>query len=301
MDHSPFQSPELTAEELAAAETLIELGLAEDLDLAGDVTSNTLLPDAAVGTVLVVVREAGVVSGLPLIERVFAGIDSRVAVQLRAHDGARVSRGEVVAEVLGPVRSLLTGERTALNFLTHLSGIASLTRRFVDAIAGTRAVILDTRKTFPGYRRLQKYAVRCGGGVNHRMGLFDAVLIKDNHLAAWTADAGHTVAGAIRRCRTAVPAQVTVEVEVDSLAQLREALPESPDIVLLDNMSLDLLRQAVELRDRIAPRVLLEASGGVTLDTVGDIARTGVDRISSGALTHSARALDLAFDWGRSG
>lgn len=287
----------LSPADRAAAETLISLALAEDLGERGDLTSQTLIPLAARGTVQVVARQAGVLAGLPLVASVFANLDPDVTVTPRVADGDRLTRRTVVADVSGPVRSLLTGERTMLNFLTHLSGIATLTRQFVDAVAGTRAVILDTRKTLPGWRRLQKYAVRCGGGANHRMGLYDAILIKDNHLAAWTADHTHDIASAVRLARRAAPPGVTVEVEVDRLEQLREVLPVGPDIVLLDNMRLDLLRQSVQLRDSLAPQVQLEASGGVTLATVADIARTGVDRISSGALTHSAPNLDLAFDW----
>jgi nicotinate-nucleotide pyrophosphorylase (carboxylating) len=201
-----------------------------------------------------------------------------------------------VATVTGPLDKLLIGERTMLNFLTHLSGIATLTRRFVDAVAGTKAQILDTRKTLPGYRVLEKYAVRCGGGTNHRMGLYDGVLIKDNHLAAWTKS--ESIADAIRTARRKSPG-VSIEVEVDTLEQLREALKGQPEIVLLDNMTPARLREAVAIRDALngQPQVLLEASGGVALETVREIALTGVERISIGALTHSAPALDLAFDW----
>jgi len=186
-----------------------------------------------------------------------------------------------------------------LNFLTALSGVATLTRRFVDETAGTRARIYDTRKTWPGWRVLQKYAVRCGGGVNHRMGLFDAVLIKDNHLAAWRESQGAagTLAAAVKHVRANTPPGTSVEIEVDSLEQLADALSAAPEIVLLDNLDADRMREAVSLRDRLSPGTELEASGGVTLETVGAIARTGVERISAGALTHSAPALDIAFDW----
>ena len=182
-----------------------------------------------------------------------------------------------------------------LNFMTHLSGIATLTKTFVDCVKGTRARILDTRKTLPGWRLLQKYAVRCGGGLNHRMGLYDGVLIKDNHLAAWTESA--SIAEAVRSARSLSPAGISIEVEVDTLPQLRDALQGSPDIVLLDNMTVETLSEAVAIRDRVAPNVQLEASGGVNLGTVTAIAQTGVERISVGALTHSAPALDLGFDW----
>jgi nicotinate-nucleotide pyrophosphorylase (carboxylating) len=290
--------PVFTADDDQAARELIRLGLQEDLGERGDVTSQTLIDAGNTGTVQIVARRDGVLAGLPVAERVFEAVDRRVVVKPFVQDGASLAAGTVVADVSGPVRALLTGERTALNFLTHLSGVATLTRRFVNAIAGTRAVILDTRKTLPGYRRLQKYAVRCGGGTNHRLGLFDAILIKDNHLAAWS-DGGRDIADAVRFAREQAPAGVTVEVEVDTLAQLERVLPAGPSIVLLDNMSADEMRQAAERRNRIAPRVRLEASGGVTLETVLAIAETGVDRISIGALTHSAPALDLAFDWRR--
>lgn len=287
----------LSSAEALAANTLIDLALDEDLGQAGDVTSNTLIPVDARGTVQIVARQPGVLAGLPLVEMVFKKVDPSIEVLPHIQDGNRLDRGSVVADVSGPIRGLLTGERTMLNFLTHLSGIASLTRRFVDAVAESKAVILDTRKTLPGYRLLQKYAVRCGGGKNHRMGLYDAVLIKDNHLAAWASVSRRSIADAVRAAREQAPAGVTVEIEVDSLEQLRVALQASPDIVLLDNMDLAQLRESVAIRDQSAPGVRLEASGGVTLETVRGIAETGVDRISSGALTHSAIALDLAFDW----
>jgi len=287
----------LTDADLEAADRLIGLALREDLGERGDLTSQTLIPPEAVATVQIVARQAGVLSGLPLAARVFSRVDRRIEVARRAVDGDDLRPRAVVADVTGPVRGLLTGERTMLNFLTHLSGVATLTRRFVDAVAGTRAVVLDTRKTLPGWRLLQKYAVRCGGGHNHRLGLHDAILIKDNHLAAWTAQPGRSIPEAIEQARRLAPRGVTVEVEVDALEQLREALGALPDIVLLDNMSIETLKEAVRLRDASAPRVLLEASGGVTLSTVRAIAETGVERISAGALTHSAPALDLAFDW----
>ncbi|MCA9055666.1 MAG: carboxylating nicotinate-nucleotide diphosphorylase [Planctomycetaceae bacterium] len=287
----------LSADERRAADTLIDLALAEDLGSVGDLTSATLIPAESTGMVQIVARHDGVLAGLPLAAMVFARVDAGIVVSPHVSDGARLCRGDVVADVSGPVRGLLTGERTMLNFITHLSGIATLTRQYVDEVAGTRAVLLDTRKTLPGYRLLQKYAVRCGGGTNHRLGLYDAVLIKDNHLAAWTSDRRHTLASAINTARQQVPAGVTVEVEVDSLDQLRAVLPADPDIVLLDNMDLPELRTAIAIRDERSPGVRLEASGGVTLETVRSIAETGVDRISCGAITHSAVALDLAFDW----
>ncbi len=285
--------------ERRAAAVLIEMALVEDLRGACDLTSVALVPEDQEGVVQIVARQRGVVSGLPIIEQVFSRIDRAVSIDLLCRDGESVTPGRVLANVQGPVRSLLTGERTVLNFLTALGGVATLTRKFVDAAEGTRAKILDTRKTWPGWRLLQKYAVRCGGGTNHRIGLYDGVLIKDNHLAAWrTQSPDGSVAAAIRECRQRWPGQL-IEVEVDTLAQLNDALHEKPEIVLLDNMKPAQLREAVLIRDRFAAAVLLEASGGVNLETIREIAATGVDRISIGALTHSAPAMDVAFDWGR--
>jgi nicotinate-nucleotide pyrophosphorylase (carboxylating) len=281
--------------EHSAARQLIEMALAEDLSSQGDLTCHALIRPDQLATVHVVARTSGVLSGMPIGRMVFSRLDQEVRWDPRHRDGDLLTPGSVVASVSGSLRSLLTGERTMLNFMTHLSGIASLTRIFVNAVAGTRARVLDTRKTLPGWRVLEKYAVRCGGGTNHRTGLYDGVLIKDNHLAAWTESA--SIADAIRTARSHAPAGVSLEVEVDTLTQLEDALHGNPDIVLLDNMSVETLRMAVNLRQRVAPGVLLEASGGVTLDTVAAIAQTGVERISVGALTHSAPALDLAFDW----
>jgi nicotinate-nucleotide pyrophosphorylase (carboxylating) len=282
-------------EDRLAAERLIELALAEDLGTAGDLTCQALIDASKRGTVAVVAREEGILAGGPVAAAVFARLDSQVVWEQRVPDGGALSAGTQLAVVSGPVRSILSGERTALNFLTHLSGVATLTRRFVDAVAGTRCLILDTRKTLPGYRALEKYAVRVGGGTNHRRGLFDGILIKDNHLADWTAQ-GRTIAAAIEQARSRNPG-IAIEVEVDTLEQLRDALEGRPDVVLLDNMHPPMQRQAVAIRNSAAPQALLEASGGVTLETVHKIAEAGVDRISVGALTHSAPALDIAFDW----
>ncbi|QDT53980.1 Nicotinate-nucleotide pyrophosphorylase [carboxylating] [Caulifigura coniformis] len=292
-------SPVFDESERRAALELIHLALNEDLADRGDLTTAAIIPPSAQGAVSIVARRPGIVSGLPIVPLVFQKVDPQVRVELQVADGDRVDRGTVTAVLTGSTRSLLIGERTALNFLTHLSGVASLTRKFVDLAHGTRAKILDTRKTLPGWRALEKYAVRCGGGVNHRMGLYDGVLIKDNHLAAWIGlEDRPTLREAVTRARTTSPAGVTIEVEVDSLAQLQDVLQAAPDIVLLDNMPPDMMREAIALRDQQAPQVRLEASGSVTLDSVAAIAATGVDRISIGALTHSAPALDLAFDWG---
>lgn len=284
--------------ERQAAVQLMRLALSEDLGSAGDLTSQALMDAGESGAVQIVCRAPGVVAGLPIVDLVFAELDPHIGIRRLVEDGTAVSRGDVVAELRGSVRSLLTGERTALNFLTHLSGVASLTQQYVAAVAGTSARIYDTRKTLPGWRVLQKYAVRAGGGANHRMGLYDMVLIKDNHLAGWqVAHPGGTVAEAVQAARQKISPEVRIQVEVDTLAQLQEALEGPPDLVLLDNMPPTMLQEAVRLRDGVAPQVELEASGGVSLSTVAAIARAGVERISVGALTHSAVALDLAFDW----
>jgi len=294
----PSVSPAFTDSAQATAEALLKLALAEDLSTAGDLTSRSLIDPRWQGTIQVVARSPGMLSGGPIAERVFLTVDPTSRVTRFVADGQRLDRGTVVLETTGPIASLLTAERTALNFLTHLSGIATLTRRFVDACAGTRAQVLDTRKTLPGWRHLAKYAVACGGGTNHRMGLYDGVLIKDNHLGAWSAGPERpTIAAAVEHVRKVNPPGLPIETEVDSLDQLADVLPARPDIVLLDNMPPDQLREAVRLRDRSAPDVRLEASGGVNLSTIGAIAATGVDRISVGGLTHSAPALDLGFDW----
>ena len=286
--------------EREAAAKLIKLALAEDLDERGDLTCQALILETAAAEVAVVTRQTGVLAGSPVAKQVFAALDPEVAWTQESGDGASLGSGQRIATVSGPLRSLLTGERTALNFLTHLSGIASLTRRFVEAAGSAQVKILDTRKTHPGWRVLEKYAVRAGGGTNHRMGLFDGCLIKDNHLAAWNAlaqNAPGTIAEAIRQARSKLGKGVPVEVEVDTLEQLRDALAGGPDIVLLDNMPAAMLREAASIRDSIDPDVLLEASGGISLETISEIAQTGVERISIGALTHSAPALDIAFDW----
>lgn len=279
-------------------ERLIAWGLAEDLGDAGDLTTEALVAADASGQAAIVSRSSGVLAGLPAAEAVFRTLDSPVQWERRSQDGDQLAEGTVLATVRGPIRSLLSGERLALNFLTHLSGIATLTRRYVEA-AGPDCAVYDTRKTLPAWRVLEKYAVRTAGGHNHRMGLFDAVLIKDNHLAHWHAVGGpkRTIADAVRRARESVPSAAFIEIELDRLDQLDEALAGAPDAVLLDNMPPETLREAVAIRDSIAPRVLLEASGGITLETVARVAATGVDRISVGALTQSAPALDIGMDW----
>jgi nicotinate-nucleotide pyrophosphorylase (carboxylating) len=274
---------------------LIDFALTEDLSDDGDVTSRATIPEGLRGRAAFVARAPGVLAGIEAAERVCLRVDPKLEFAALRQDGYRVAAKETFATVEGPMRSILMAERTALNFLQRLSGVASLTRQFVDAVAGLPARILDTRKTTPGWRLLEKYAVRMGGGTNHRVGLFDMVLIKDNHLAALK-----PVETAIRRAVESARAEfptLPLEVEVDSLEQLDQALEVRPDVVLLDNMLLDQMREAVARRNAVAPAVKLEASGGVTLQTVRTIAETGVDRISVGALTHSARALDIALDY----
>lgn len=289
---------EFGAAERACAQALVRLGLREDLSDTGCLTCRALIAPTDRAEVHIVARTDGVIAGLPIGPLVFDELEHRVAWVSDVNDGSRVSAGQVVARVVGPLDSILIGERTVLNFLTHLSGIATLTNRYVELIAGCRAVILDTRKTLPGWRSLAKYAVRAGGGTNHRIGLYDGVLIKDNHIAAWSRQIGNSsLAAAVKQARAKTPKPITIEVEVDTLSQLHDAIEGSPDIVLLDNMTVESLRAAVNFRDQFAPKVLLEASGGVTLGTVRAIAETGVDRISIGALTHSAPSLDLAFDF----
>jgi nicotinate-nucleotide pyrophosphorylase (carboxylating) len=269
-------------------EELVERALTEDLGAAGDVTTAATVPATLLGAADLVPRTAGVVAGLPVAAYVFRVVgQGRVRVDYGAADGARVSAGEVLATVRGPVRDLLTAERTALNLLGHLSGIATLTRAWVDAVAGTGAQIRDTRKTTPGLRALEKYAVRCGGGVNHRMSLSDAALVKDNHVAA----AGGVVA-AFEQVRTAHP-DLPLEVEVDSVEQAREVIDAGAHLVLLDNMDLNQLRAVVGLA---AGRCELEASGGLRLEDAHAVAESGVDYLAVGALTHSAPVLDIGLD-----
>ncbi|HUG64868.1 MAG TPA: carboxylating nicotinate-nucleotide diphosphorylase [Gaiellaceae bacterium] len=266
-------------------ERIVHAALAEDIG-SGDVTTDATVADDAVGTAELLVKEAGVVCGLRVAEATFRALDPEVRFVSLASDGDVVEPPAVVARVTGPERAILTGERVALNFLARLSGIATLTRRYVDAIAGTGASVLDTRKTTPGLRALEKHAVAAGGGRNHRFGLDDAVLVKDNHLRA----AG-SITNAIELVRDVT--ELPVEVECDTLDQVAEALEAGVDAILLDNMTLAQLREAVAL---VAGRARLEASGGVTLDTIRAIAETGVDEISVGALTHSARSLDVSLE-----
>jgi nicotinate-nucleotide pyrophosphorylase (carboxylating) len=262
--------------------------LAEDMGRAGDITTQATIPATAGARAVIAAREAGVIAGLPLARAAFRQMDPAVSFEPWIEDGARVAQGDIVARVEGPARAVLTAERVALNYLGRLSGVASLTALYAARVAHTKARVCDTRKTTPLLRAFEKYAVRRGGGANHRFGLDDAVLIKDNHIAV----AGGVVP-ALRAAKAFVGHLVKIEIEVDRLDQLDEALIEGADAVLLDNMSLDDLRAATA---RVAGRLICEASGGVTLDTVAAIAETGVDLISVGALTHSARVLDLGLD-----
>ncbi len=280
---------------------IIRLAVREDLDRQYDWTTVALAGPELQGQVAVVARQPGVIAGLQAVPVILDEMEIIADWEPLLTDGQIVRANQILARWGGAVRDLLTAERLLLNLIGRLSGIATLTHRYVSAVAETKARIYDTRKTTPGWRRLEKYAVRCGGGCNHRTGLFDAVLIKDNHLAL----SGLGPDEAVRRVRTFLerthPAdeadRMVIEVEVDTLEQFESVLPMAPDLVLLDNMSIDQLAQAVACRDAIGAEIQLEASGGVHLDTVAAIAATGVDRISVGALTHSAISLDVGLDW----
>jgi nicotinate-nucleotide pyrophosphorylase (carboxylating) len=275
--------PQILVDEAIAA------ALREDLGLAGDITTDATVPQDACAVGIIGARKAGVIAGMQLVETAFKTLDPDAAIDVRVCDGGTVAAGDEIARVSGNARALLTAERVAMNYLGHLSGIATLTRRFVDAVAGTRAHIIDTRKTTPGLRAFEKLAVRAVGGVNHRFGLYDAILIKHNPSVA----AGG-IGPAIERARAGAGHMVKIEVEVATLKQLGDALALAPDALLLDNMPLDTLRAAVA---KVAGRALTEASGSVSLETVAAIAETGVDLISVGALTHSAPSLDVGFDF----
>ncbi len=285
---------------------LVRLAIREDLGRLQDWTTVSLVPADARGKATAVTRAEGVVAGIRAGHVVLDEMETDARWQPLVDDGDSVMGGTKLATVTGSARDLLTSERTILNIMGRLSGVATVTRRYVDAVAGTRARICDTRKTTPAWRRLEKFAVRCGGGRNHRTGLFDAVLIKDNHLAFYGQQVrSPTPADAVEQARRFVSAcdvivnksDFIIEIEVDSLDQLRNVLSAQPDIVLLDNMNVDELRSAVAIRDELAPDCELEASGGVSLQTVAAIAATGVERISVGALTHSAASLDIGLDW----
>ncbi len=309
LNHRQWEWNDELADDLAR---LVRLAIRADLDRGCDVTSVALLPHDLAGRARIVARQAGVLAGLAGIPRLLEEFDVTCRWEPECQDGDWVEAGDGLGSLSGRALDLLVLERTLLNSLSHLSGIASKTRQFVQAVEGTSAVICDTRKTVPGWQRLAKYAVRCGGGTNHRTGLFDALLIKDNHLAALESlddspsDTAELATAAVTRARQAAaqlagglgtPQELILQIEVDDLAQLEAVLPANPDAVLLDNFSLDELRQAVSLRNDRAPHIILEASGGITLESVRSVAETGVDRISVGTLTHSVEALDLALDW----
>ncbi len=270
-------------------EAAVTRALEEDLGRAGDITSTATVPEDAEGRALVVVRKAGVIAGLPLVETAFRRLSPNIGIAPHARDGTVAKAGTTLMTISGNARAILGAERVALNYLGHLSGIATATAEFATRIAHTKARVVCTRKTTPGLRALEKYAVRCGGGYNHRFGLDDAILIKDNHIA---------VAGGIRavltRAKQAAGHLVKIEIEVDSLDQLKEVLDVGlADVVLIDNFDLDAMRKAVAM---VAGRLVIEASGGITLDTAAAIAETGVDYLSSGALTHSVQNLDVGLD-----
>ena len=270
---------------LRSIDALLELAFAEDIGI-GDITTEATVPSSQQGVGTIVAKSGGVVAGLPVAARVFDSLDATLTFRALVNDGDKVTAGTPMAEVQGSAKTILIGERTALNFLQRLSGIATLTAQFVNAVANYDAKIVDTRKTAAGWRAVQKYAVRVGGGHNHRFGLFDGVLIKDNHIVA----AGG-ITNAVRKARERVPHTAKIEVEVETAAQVDEALKAGADILLLDNMSLELMRRVVE---QIGGRAVTEASGGITLERVREVAASGVNLISVGALTHSAMPLDIS-------
>ncbi len=277
------------------SQTLIDLALAEDLSDIGDLTSQAFIHDEHVSQALVRVREPGVISGQHLVVPILQTVDSRLSYEEKVSDGTPVDAFTELGMITGPSRSILSAERTVLNFLQRLSGVATVSRSYANAVAHTEAVVLDTRKTTPGWRALEKQAVADGGATNHRIGLYDAVMVKDNHLVCLTDQTD--LARHLSALRAAHP-ELKIEFEADHLQQV-EVFLQMPEInaILLDNMSNEELRAAVDLRDRRAPHIKLEASGGVTLDTIVAIAETGVDFISVGALTHSVKALDIGLDY----
>jgi nicotinate-nucleotide pyrophosphorylase (carboxylating) len=290
---------------------LVRLAVREDLDQGYDWTTVALVPEAANGAARLMAREHGVAAGLAAIPTVLDTMETRLTWEPQAADGQRVHPRDCLGTFSGNARDLLTTERIVLNLVSRLSGIASLAAQYVQHASVGSARVYDTRKTCPGYRRLDKYAARCGGAKNHRSGLFDAILIKDNHLAfglQQPTGSRPTIGSPARAIHAArqflhdtlppdIASAMIIEIEVDSLEQLDDVLPASPDIVLLDNMTCEQLREAVTRRNAAGVATELEASGGVTLDTIADVSRTGVERISVGAITHSARALDLGLDW----
>jgi nicotinate-nucleotide pyrophosphorylase (carboxylating) len=270
---------------MTGIDRIIENALYEDIH-TGDITTSAVVPEKRHAVARLVAKEELILAGIEVAERVFALLDNGIDFKPLFKDGDRIGKGSVMAELSGDAAMLLQGERVALNLLQRMCGTATLTSRYVEAVRGTRARIVDTRKTTPGLRVLEKYAVRVGGGINHRTGLYDGVLIKENHIAA----AGG-ISEAIRRARAYIPHTLKIEIETETIAQVEEALAAGAEIIMLDNMNIATMRQAVAI---VADRAILEASGGVNLDTVREIAETGVDIISVGALTHSARAMDIS-------
>jgi nicotinate-nucleotide pyrophosphorylase (carboxylating) len=287
--HSHLVGVKLSAAEIRAA---VRSALAEDIG-GGDATTLATVPANATAKAVMRAREPLVVAGIGFAETAFRELSPKIKIEKLSRDGQRIAAGKTLLEISGPARAILTAERTALNFVQRLSGVATLTAQFVEAVKETRAQILDTRKTTPGWRRFEKYAVTCGGGRNHRIGLFDMILIKDNHLAALQNEKPNAIAAAVKRARRKFP-RLEIEVEADNLSQVEQAVNAGADFILLDNMSLEQLRQAVKI---VGGRAKTEASGGVNLKTVGAIAKTGVEFISAGALTHSVRAVDIGLDF----
>jgi nicotinate-nucleotide pyrophosphorylase (carboxylating) len=304
-----FQQIEWDAATIEDCRQLVRLAVREDLERQQDWTTLALVSADRVGAADIVARQPGFVAGMQAVAVTIDEMGGQLTFEPLAADGDRITAMTPLGRLRGKVRDLLTCERIILNVLGRMMGVATLASQYVERVAGTQAHVYDTRKTTPGWRRLEKFAVRCGGARNHRLGLYDAVLIKDNHLAQFAKEgepAGEAAARAVQQARKFLqefsqvesqPSGGIVEVEVDSLEQLAAVLPESPEIVLLDNMSLDQLREGVAMRNAIAPQVELEASGGVNLETIRGIAETGVDRISVGGITHAAKSLDVGLDW----
>ncbi|MGO4698567.1 nicotinate-nucleotide diphosphorylase (carboxylating) [Paenibacillus sp. FSL A5-0031] len=274
----------------AAVREQIRGWLAEDIG-SGDITTETTIPRDSRSKAVIHVKESGIIAGLPIAKLVFEVVDSSLVFDSKVQDGEYVNKGTIIATVEGSTHSLLTGERLALNLMQRLSGIATKTRSFIDALEGLPVRLVDTRKTTPGHRMLEKYAVRVGGGANHRFGLYDAVMIKDNHIKG-----SGGIRAAVEAARSKIPHTMKIEVETESLAQVDEALACGADIIMLDNMSTDLMKECVARIKAASPHVIVEASGGVSLETVKGIAASGVDVISVGGLTYSFHALDISLD-----
>ncbi|MCR9294032.1 MAG: carboxylating nicotinate-nucleotide diphosphorylase [bacterium] len=305
-DHPPeFHQQTIDANLQDDLSQIMRLAVREDLDRGFDLTTVALVPAAVQASAAIVARRNGVAAGISLLPMMLEELDAELEAKLLISDAEHFSASQSLAVLHGNARDLLTCERILLNTLGRMCGIATFTHQHVEQLEGLRAKLYDTRKTTPGFRRLEKYAVRCGGGTNHRSGLYEAIMIKDNHLAlrAQVTDAVSTLAEAVVMAReflagqSGLPSGVIVEVEVDSLEQFQELLPAGPDIILLDNMNTEQLSRAVEIRDAVNPSIQLEASGGINLATLRAVGETGVDRISLGALTHSAVNLDLGLDW----